>query len=184
MQKKKKKKKKKKLCSFVVWLRNDHINSQIWSADAIFTHSSQLAIHSIIKITWSSESFPSSPSNSSRAFKPNLALFWNIEFELPHDKSNKMNCAPSEDSDQPGHPPSLTESSLSAWSKPGSLAPHWAHKEDSDQTVRMHKLNWVFTGHTSNFVCFVMLSPISYFARNIFDESIWSACSTTCTKFI
>ena len=28
-------------------------------------------------------------------------------FEPPHDKSNKMACAPSEDSDQPGHPPSL-----------------------------------------------------------------------------
>ena len=27
--------------------------------------------------------------------------------EAPHDKTNKMACAPSEDSDQPGHPPSL-----------------------------------------------------------------------------
>ena len=26
--------------------------------------------------------------------------------EPPHDKTNKMACAPSEDSDQPGHPPS------------------------------------------------------------------------------
>ena len=26
---------------------------------------------------------------------------------MPHDKTNKMICAPSEDSDQPGHPPSL-----------------------------------------------------------------------------
>ena len=28
-------------------------------------------------------------------------------FEPPHDKTNKMACEPSEDSDQPGHPPSL-----------------------------------------------------------------------------
>ena len=28
-------------------------------------------------------------------------------FEPPYDKTNKMTCAPSEDSDQPGHPPSL-----------------------------------------------------------------------------
>ena len=28
-------------------------------------------------------------------------------FESPHDETNKMACAPSEDSDQPGHPPSL-----------------------------------------------------------------------------
>ena len=27
--------------------------------------------------------------------------------EPPHDKTNKMTCAPKEDSDQPGHPPSL-----------------------------------------------------------------------------
>ena len=27
--------------------------------------------------------------------------------ELAHDKTKKMLCAPSEDSDQPGHPPSL-----------------------------------------------------------------------------
>ena len=30
-----------------------------------------------------------------------------IMIEPPHDKTNKMACAPSEDSDQPGHPPSL-----------------------------------------------------------------------------
>ena len=28
-------------------------------------------------------------------------------YEPPRDKTNKMTCAPSEDSDQPGHPPSL-----------------------------------------------------------------------------
>ena len=32
-------------------------------------------------------------------------LRWHIW--APHDKTNKMVCAPSEDSDQPGHPPSL-----------------------------------------------------------------------------
>ena len=30
---------------------------------------------------------------------------WSIE--PPHDKTNKIACAPSEDSDQPGHPPSM-----------------------------------------------------------------------------
>ena len=30
-----------------------------------------------------------------------------IWFDLPHDKTNKMACAPSEESDQPGHLPSL-----------------------------------------------------------------------------
>ena len=31
-------------------------------------------------------------------------------FEPPHDKTNKMTCAPREGSDQPGHPPSLMPS--------------------------------------------------------------------------
>ena len=36
-------------------------------------------------------------------------------FDPPHDKTNKMTCAPSEDSDQPGHPSAQSDqSSLSA----------------------------------------------------------------------
>ena len=34
-------------------------------------------------------------------------VLWLTLFELPHDKTNKMACASSEDSDHPGHPPSL-----------------------------------------------------------------------------
>ena len=30
-----------------------------------------------------------------------------LMYEPPHDKTYKMACTPSEDSDQPGHPPSL-----------------------------------------------------------------------------
>ena len=33
-------------------------------------------------------------------------LFW-ILYEPQQDKTNKMTCVPSKDSDQPGHPPSL-----------------------------------------------------------------------------
>ena len=36
---------------------------------------------------------------------PNTRLI--VTYELQHDKTNEMACAPSEDSDQPGHPPSL-----------------------------------------------------------------------------
>ena len=32
---------------------------------------------------------------------------FNMKIEPRHDKTNKMICVPSEDSDQPGHPPSL-----------------------------------------------------------------------------
>ena len=41
------------------------------------------------------------------------------------------------------------QSSLSAWRKLGSLATHWAHSEDSDQTGRMPRLIWVFADLTA-----------------------------------
>ena len=44
--------------------------------------------------------------------------------------------------------PVWSESSLSAWRKLRSLATHWAHSEDSDQTGRMPRLIWVFAGRT------------------------------------
>ena len=33
--------------------------------------------------------------------------YWTSKNDTPHDKTNKVACAPSKDSDQPGHPPSL-----------------------------------------------------------------------------
>ena len=44
--------------------------------------------------------------------------------------------------------PVWSESSLSTWRNLGSLATHWAHSKDSDQTGQMPRLNWVFAGHT------------------------------------
>ena len=40
--------------------------------------------------------------------------------------------------------PVWSESSLSTWRNLGSLATHWAHSEDSDQTGRMPRLIWGF----------------------------------------
>ena len=56
---------------------------------------------------------------------------------------------------RPGHPPSLIESSLSEWRELRSLATHWAHSKDSDQTGWMPRLIWVFAGRTGHFVGFV-----------------------------
>ena len=44
--------------------------------------------------------------------------------------------------------PVWSESSLSAWRKLGSLATHWVHSKDSEQTGRMPRLIWVFAGRT------------------------------------
>ena len=72
-----------------------------------------------------------------------VAVKWNNQHAKPsHDKTNKMAVAGSEDSDQPGRPPSLirvftlgiypvwSQSSLSPWRYIGSSATHWAHCED------------------------------------------------------
>ena len=45
-------------------------------------------------------------------------------FETPHDKTNKITFVPSEDSDQPGHPPSLIR--VFAVRSMGSLGPNFA----------------------------------------------------------
>ena len=92
-------------------------------------------------------------------------LSWTVTFEPPYDKTNKMACVPSEDSDQPGHPLSLwSDSSLSPWRKLGSWAIQWAHSEDwSDWAA-----NWADTqadrslcwAH-SHFVGFVIRRLIS-----------------------
>ena len=37
---------------------------------------------------------------------------------------------------------------FAAWRKLGSLATHWAHSEDSEQTGRVPRLIWVFAGRT------------------------------------
>ena len=51
--------------------------------------------------------------------------------------------------------PVWLESSLSAWIKLWSLATHWAHSEDYDQTGRMPRLIWVFAGRIDPFIGFV-----------------------------
>ena len=53
--------------------------------------------------------------------------------------------------------PVWSESSLSAWRSPGSLAILRVHSEDSDQTGWMPRLIWVFAGRTGHIVGFVML---------------------------
>ena len=78
-----------------------------------------------------------------------------LKNEPQHDKSNKMTCAPSEDSDQPGHPPNLIrvfphEENLGPWLP-------FERTANTDQTGQMSRLIWVLAGRTGHFVGFVML---------------------------
>ena len=66
------------------------------------------------------------------------------QYELPHDKTNKMTVRPAKTQISLSSRPVWSESSLSARRKLGSLATHWVYREDSDQTGRMPRLIWVF----------------------------------------
>ena len=60
--------------------------------------------------------------------------------EPPHDKTNKMAYALSEDSDQPGHPPSLIRVFAVHMEKAWDLSYPLSTSEDSNQTERMPRL--------------------------------------------
>ena len=66
------------------------------------------------------------------------------KFEPPRDKTNKVSVRPAKTRISLGIHPVWSESLLSAWRKLGSLATHWAHSEDSDQTGQMPSLISVF----------------------------------------
>ena len=107
---------------------------------------------------------------------PGLSPFKRITYEPPHDKTNKMACVPSEDSDQPGHPPSLI--SLRCEDAQADLSLRCAlnaDSEDSDQTGRMSRLIWVFDGRTCHFVGFVMRQLILVYDKM---RSAERACET------
>ena len=73
-----------------------------------------------------------------------------------HDKTNKMTLRPAKTQINLGIRPVWSESSLcTQWlaKEPSFLD---AESEDSDQTGRMPRLIWVFTGRTDHFVGFVM----------------------------
>ena len=61
--------------------------------------------------------------------------------------TNQQNgCVPSNDSDQPGHPPSLIRVFAVHMKKPWVITTYRAHSEDSDQTGQMPRLIGVFAG--------------------------------------
>ena len=79
--------------------------------------------------------------------------FWSwgsyLSFEQVHDKTIKMTCVPSEDSDQPGHPPVWSESSVFAQRVAKvPMLPH-ADSEASDQTGWMPRLICLHWMHRS-----------------------------------
>ena len=58
------------------------------------------------------------------------------------------------------------ESSLSAWRKLGSLAIHWLHSKESDQTALIPRLIWVFARRTSHFQGQQPMPPIFWYVHS------------------
>ena len=72
-----------------------------------------------------------------------------------HVNTNKMTCAPSEDSDQPGHLPSLIRVFAVCMKKYWDLCyPVRERIVRTNQTGRMPRLILVFAGHTVGYVGF------------------------------
>ena len=101
-------------------------------------------------------------------------------------KPTKLHVRPAKTQISLGIRPVHSESSLSAWRKIGSLSTHLVHSEDSDQTGRMPRLNWVFAGCICHFVGFVMRRPFftSFIFACLYEEfmittrtrvAIWAA---------
>ena len=86
-------------------------------------------------------------------------------------KPTKWHVRPAKTQISLGIRPVWQESSLSAWRKLGSLAAHWVHSEDSDQTGWKPRLIWVFAGRTV--ILFVLSwggSNYTYMYRNIINK--------------
>ena len=78
-------------------------------------------------------------------------------------QTNKMTCASSEDLHQPAQADQSLRRRLI-----GSLATHWAHSKESNQTRR---LIWVFVVCTCHFVGFVVLWHIIALLRPVCQKS-------------
>ena len=103
-------------------------------------------------------------ANGKELSKQCLVLVASFSFtsEPPHDKTNKMACAPSENSDQPGHPPSLIRvfgvRMKKAWVLSYSLSAQrriWSDWADAQADLNLH---WAHR----HFVAFAMRWLTSY----------------------
>ena len=110
-----------------------------------------------------------------------LMIFGSYKYESEHDKTNKMACAPSDHSDQPGICPVWSESSLCG-RKPFSGGQRRLGSPRRlicalviirCQTGWMSRLIWVFAGRTYHFVGFYMLRLIGIWRIFLFQSNVF-----------
>ena len=85
-------------------------------------------------------------------------------------QNHQSECAPSEDSDQPGHSPSLIRVVAVRMKKAWILNYPLSASEDSDQTGRMPRLIWVFAGRT--LILLVLSRRGSFLIQNRYPAEI------------
>ena len=95
------------------------------------------------------------------SWKPIKIFYFNqiesgIEIWAASWQNQQNDFAPSEDRDQPGHPPSLIRVFTVRSVGSRGLNVSLGGQEYSDQTGRMPRLIWVFAGRTNHFVGFVI----------------------------
>ena len=88
------------------------------------------------------------PINVAESFKIQLDVTVIITIWAATLQNQQSDCAPSEDSDQPRHPPSLISVFAVRMKKAWVLSYPLSGREDSDQTGRMPGLIRVFAEHT------------------------------------
>ena len=109
--------------------------------------------------------------------------------EPRHDKTNKMTCAPSEDSDQPGHPPSLIRFFAVRmkiawvlsypWSTQRRLWSDWADAQ-ADLSLRLAHTHFVgFLMSRLKYPLTIQMLQISLLRFKASDLDIWLAATLT-----
>ena len=109
-------------------------------------------------------------------------------FEPPRDKTNKMACAPSEDSDQPGHPPSLIRvfavRMKKAWTLSCPLSAQrrlWSDWADAQADLSLrwaHSHNVGFCHEAAHFI-YLLFILSEFLQHNSTSIRIYDASSTT-----
>ena len=114
----------------------------------------------------------------------NIRLYSNI-LEPPDDKTNKMACAPSENSDQPGHPPSLTRvfavCMKKAWVLSYPLSTQrrlWSDWADAQADLSLRWVHSHFVGFVMRWLIFVMVFQLNVLLTTNFSSL--SFCQTDC----
>ena len=110
-------------------------------------------------------------ANSLQCHTQWLMKWFHYEIDPRLDKTNKMICAPSEDSEQPGNPPSLIRVSAVRLKQNWVLSyPPCA--QDSDQAGRMPRPIWVFAGQKRHFVGLSWGGSKCFFLESIYAAHI------------